>query len=91
MFGAPPVVGRGFAADEETPGNHRRVVLGHTLWTRLFAADPAIVGRTVRVDGEPYEVVGVAPAGFAMPLGAQSLVAAVAHAPRSGPIGRIAG
>ena len=53
------------------PAQHRRVVLGHALWTRLFAADPAIVGQTVRLDGEPYEVVGVAPPGFAIPLGAQ--------------------
>ena len=44
---------------------------GHALWTRLFAADPPIVGRTVRVDGEPFEVVGVAPDGFAIPDGAQ--------------------
>ena len=70
-LGSPPVLGRGFLRDEETPGNHRRAVLGHALWSRLFAADPAIVGRTIRLDGEPFEVVGVAPPGFAIPLGAQ--------------------
>jgi putative ABC transport system permease protein len=63
--------GREFVADEETPGNHRRVVLGYALWTRLYAADPAVIGRTVRVDGEPFEVIGVAPDGFAIPDGAQ--------------------
>jgi len=47
------------------------VVLGHDVWVRLFASDPAIVGRSVRLDGEPYEVVGVAPDGFRIPLGAQ--------------------
>jgi predicted permease len=70
-LGAQPVVGRNFVADEETPGNHRRVILGHGLWTRLFAADPAVVGRSIRVDGEPHEVVGVAPPGFAIPEGSQ--------------------
>ena len=53
VLGAPPARRPRLLADEETPGNHRRVVLGHRLWTRLFAGDPAIVGRTVRVDGEP--------------------------------------
>jgi len=63
--------GRDFVAEEEAPGNHRRVVLGHALWSRLYAADAAVIGRTVRVDGEPFEVIGVAPDGFATPDGAQ--------------------
>ena len=70
-LGATPVLGREFVVDEETPGNHRRVVIGHALWARLFGADPSILGRMVRVDGEPHEVVGVAPPGFAIPEGAQ--------------------
>jgi predicted permease len=79
-LGAQPIAGRDFVADEETPGNHRRVVLGHGLWTRVFASDPAVVGRTIRVDGEPHEVVGIAPAGFAIPDGAQ-LWAPLAYTP----------
>ena len=70
-LGSPPILGRAFLRDEETPGSHRRAVLGHALWSRLFASDPAIIGRPIRLDGEPYEVVGVAPPGFAIPLGAQ--------------------
>ncbi len=70
-LGVRPVMGRNLIAEEEVQGNHRRVILGHALWSRLFAADSAIVGRTVRLDGEPYEVVGIAPPGFAIPLGAQ--------------------
>ena len=70
-LGVVPVVGRTFAADEGVPGSHRRAILGHALWSRLFAADPAVVGRTVRLDGEPYEVVGIAPPNFALPDGAQ--------------------
>jgi putative ABC transport system permease protein len=70
-FAIQPIVGRAFLDSEGTPGQHRRVVLSHALWTRRFAADPGVVGRTIRFDGEPYEVVGIAPAGFTIPLGAQ--------------------
>ena len=49
-FNIRPIAGRGFLPDEGTLGQHRRVVLGHALWTRRFAADAAIVGQTVRLD-----------------------------------------
>ena len=70
-LGVNLAAGREFLPDEAEPGAHRRAVLGHALWTRRFAADPAIVGRSVRLDGEPFEVVGIAPEGFQIPLGAQ--------------------
>jgi putative ABC transport system permease protein len=70
-FGVAPALGREFVPDEETLGNHRRAVLGHALWMRLYNGDPAIIGRTIRLDGEPYDVIGVAPEGFNIPLGAQ--------------------
>ena len=70
-LGVQPAQGRMFLTGEETLGQHTRVVLGHALWKRRFAADPAVVGSTVQIDGIPYEVVGVAPAGFDFPMGAQ--------------------
>jgi putative ABC transport system permease protein len=70
-LGMMPIHGRDFTRDEETPGQHRRAVLGHALWQRRFASDPGLVGRTIRLDGEPYEVVGIAPPRFAVPDGAQ--------------------
>jgi putative ABC transport system permease protein len=70
-LGATPQLGREFVVEEETPGQHRRVVIGHALWTRVFGAEPSVLGRMVRVDGEAHEVVGVAPPGFAIPEGAQ--------------------
>jgi predicted permease len=79
-LGADPILGRTFTREEEVPGAHRRVVLGHALWTRLFAGDPGIIGRTVRVDGEPFDVVGIAPPGFAIPLGNQ-IWAPIAYTP----------
>ena len=71
-LGVTPALGREFLDEEAQPGRHRRVVLSHTLWTRRFAADPGIVGSSIRLDGEPYEVVGVAPEGFQVPLGAEA-------------------
>jgi putative ABC transport system permease protein len=71
LLGVTPALGREFITAETEQGQHRRVVLGHALWTRRFAADPQIVGKTVRFDGEPYEVVGVGPAGFNIPDGAE--------------------
>jgi predicted permease len=71
LLGSPPALGREFLEDEARQGQHRRVVLGHALWQRRFGGDPAIVGKDVRFDGEPYEVVGVAPAGFRIPDGAE--------------------
>ena len=70
-LGVQPALGRGFLADEETPGRHRRAVIGHGLWQRRFGGEPAIVGRTITLDAEPYEVVGIAPQGFDFPMGAE--------------------
>ena len=70
-LGVQPALGRGFLADEETTGRHRRAVIGDGLWHRRFGGDPAIVGRTITLDAEAYEVVGVAPQGFDFPMGAE--------------------
>ncbi len=72
MLGSPPALGREFLDDETVPGKDRRVVLGHALWQRRFGGDPGIVGKTVRFDGEPFEVVGVARQGFTIPDGAEA-------------------
>jgi putative ABC transport system permease protein len=70
-LGVQPAVGRGFLPEEETTGRHRRVVLGHGLWQRRFASDSSIVGRSIEIDGEQHEVVGIAPPAFDFPMGAQ--------------------
>ena len=63
----PGGVGRVFTAAEDTPANHRVVVLADGFWRRRFGADPAIVGRSLTLDGESYTVVGVAPPRFQFP------------------------
>jgi putative ABC transport system permease protein len=65
VLGVPAVAGRLFsAADDEQEGASPLVVLGHRFWTRAFNADRAVVGRTVRVNGHPMTVAGVAGEGF---------------------------
>ena len=70
-LGVEPAIGRSFTLDEETRGQHQRVILGYDLWQRRFAGDRSIVGTTIQLDARPYEVVGIAPPGFGFPLGSQ--------------------
>jgi predicted permease len=64
-------LGRGFTAEEQQPGHSHVVVLGHAIWQTQFGADRHVVGRQIRLDGEPYTVVGVMPASFRLPGWAQ--------------------
>jgi predicted permease len=65
VVGAPLQLGRGFSADEDSAsGKSPVVVLADGLWRRRFAADPAIVGREIVLNGAKYTVVGVAAPGF---------------------------
>ena len=66
-LGRHPLLGRGFSDEDATPGADRFVVLTHGLWTTRFAADPTLVDRSIRLDGEAYDVVGVLPADFDLP------------------------
>ena len=60
-----PLLGRGFQPQEdEVPGRDAVLVLSHAFWQTQFASDPGVLGRTVRVDGVEFTVVGVAPEGF---------------------------
>jgi predicted permease len=65
VLGLQPAMGRLLTADDERSiGGHPVAVLGHAYWTRRFASDPTIVGKTIVVNRQPLEVVGVAPAEF---------------------------
>jgi hypothetical protein len=70
VMGVAPMLGRTFADADDTPGAGRAIVLSHALWRERFSADPAIVGRSLELDGKPYTVVGVMPPSFAYPAGA---------------------
>ena len=65
MLGVEPRLGRGFREDEDrVPGRDAVVVLGPDFWKREFASDPSVLGRTVRLNGTPFTVIGVAPETF---------------------------
>ena len=64
MLGVEPALGRAFTDEDARPGRDTVVLLSHGFWHRQFAADPAIVGRSIDVDGTPCTVVGVLPSSF---------------------------
>jgi len=65
LFGATPILGRTFTADEDRPRGGHFIVLSNGLWQRRFGSDPAIVGKTLALGGEPYTVIGVLGPDFA--------------------------
>ena len=64
VYGIKPVLGRTFLPAEDAVGKEKVVVLSHPLWQRVFGGEKAVVGRALQLNGEPYTVIGVAPAGF---------------------------
>jgi putative ABC transport system permease protein len=68
VMGAQARLGRVLRPDDERPGQEHVVVLAEPFWIRRFGGAPAMVGRTIRLNGEEYTVVGVLAAGFALPV-----------------------
>ena len=65
VLGIKPFRGRLFTPDDESkPGANTVVVVSHSLWTKQFGADPALVGQTLTLNGMPFTVIGVTPPGF---------------------------
>ncbi len=65
VLGVEPSLGRGFRGDEDqVPGRNAVVVLGPDFWKREFGSDPSVLGRTVRLNGTEFTVIGVAPESF---------------------------
>jgi len=65
IYGIKAVLGRTFTPDEDQRGKDRVAVLSHVLWASQFGADPKLISRTIRLDGEPHTVIGVLPEGSA--------------------------
>ena len=72
VLGVTPALGRDYAMEEEQPGRDRVVVMTHRLWQRRFNRDPRIVGSTIHLNEEPYQVIGVLPESFRFPMAAGS-------------------
>ncbi|HEU0274908.1 MAG TPA: ABC transporter permease [Candidatus Udaeobacter sp.] len=64
VLGLPPQRGRNFRAQEDLPGNDRVVIISERCWQKRFGGRDDIIGHTLRVDGQPHEIVGVLPASF---------------------------
>jgi predicted permease len=67
VLDAAPLLGRAFSAQEAQLGHERVVVLMHSFWRTQFQSDPAILGKTVDLNGFPYTVIGVMPPSFHLP------------------------
>ncbi len=63
-LGLEPRLGRSFLPDETILGNHRVVIISDRCWQNRFGGEAGVIGRSVRVDGEAHEIVGVLPAAF---------------------------
>jgi putative ABC transport system permease protein len=59
-----PALGRGFAPGDDQPGGPAVALLSHRAWMRRYGADPGVLGRTIRLNSQPYTIVGVLPAEF---------------------------
>ena len=66
-LGIAPQLGRVFRADEDQPGHELETVISDRLWRDRFGSDPAVVGRTINLNGAVYTIVGVMPAAFTFP------------------------
>ena len=65
VMGVEPTIGRAFTAEEDqVRGRDAVVVLGRTMWEQEFGSDRGVLGRSVRINGQPFTVIGVAPPGF---------------------------
>src|SRR5271156_2710622 len=66
MLGAKALLGRTLLQKEDRPGKPLVAILSNGAWQRLFNSDPAIIGRSITLDGNPYAVAGVLPRGFVL-------------------------
>src|SRR5204862_2714904 len=63
-YGIKPALGRFLLPEEDALGKNHVVVLSHGFWQRVFGGTRDVVGRSVQLNGEPYQIIGVAPYGF---------------------------
>lgn len=64
VLGVKPHLGRTFSPEEETAGKHQVVVISDGLWQSRFNSDPNVIGKTTKVDGEEFTIIGVMPPDF---------------------------
>ncbi len=67
VLGVEPALGRNFLPEEDRQAGPSVVIISASLWRQRFGSDPSVVGRTIRLNGEPFQVVGVMPEAFSFP------------------------
>jgi putative ABC transport system permease protein len=73
LLNIKPAVGRPFSSEEEKPGANAVAIVSHGLWERRFGSDPNFVGKVVKLNNNAYTVVGIMPADFDFPMGAEAV------------------
>jgi putative ABC transport system permease protein len=68
MLRVQPIIGRGFAPNEDRAGAAKTAILDYDVWQTRFGSDPAIVGRPLILNNEPHEVIGILPPNFEFPI-----------------------
>jgi len=74
VFGVKPLLGRTFLPGEEQDGRNSVAVLSYEVWQQNFGGNPSVIGQSIHVDGFPYTIVGVMPAGFRFPISLPNLI-----------------
>ncbi len=74
LLGVDPILGRNFTEEEEQFNGPRVTMISHQLWQSRFGSDGDIIGRSIDIDGNPFEVVGVLPRGFELLLPAEAFL-----------------
>ncbi len=68
VFGVHPILGRTFAPGEDQDGKNDVLVLSYEVWQQFFGGQASVIGQKVKLDGRPYTIIGVMPAGFRFPI-----------------------
>jgi putative ABC transport system permease protein len=67
VLGLEPMIGRNFKPEEDRPGGAKAVLLNYDLWQRMFGGDRQVLGRVLKLDEQPYMVIGILPRGAVFP------------------------
>ena len=79
VFGVRPILGRTYLSGEDQPGRDNVTVLSYEVWQNNFGGKSEIVGKVVQLDGSPYTVIGVMPAGFRFPMEVRNAIYTPLH------------
>ncbi len=79
VFGVAPILGRTYRPGEDQPGKNDVAVLSFDVWQTNFNGQASVIGRTIDLDGHPYECIGVMPAGFRYPVSVRQAIYTPLH------------